>query len=107
MFHCKFRQNEDRGLIWYSALIHGSGLLLLFCMAHRSVMNIQIALAFLVVLAAISNAADSFPVTIRVDAGKPQGELKPIWPFFGADEPNYASMKNGRKLLAELGSLRP
>ena len=52
-------------------------------------------------------AADSFPVTIRVDAAKTKGELKPIWRFFGADEPNYAYMKNGKKLLAELGELRP
>src|SRR5205807_8314375 len=52
-------------------------------------------------------AADSFPVTIRVDAGKPLGELKPIWRFFGADEPNYAYMKHGKKLLAELGELAP
>jgi xylan 1,4-beta-xylosidase len=52
-------------------------------------------------------AAESFPVTLRVDASKLQGELKPIWRFFGADEPNYAYMKHGRKLLAELGELRP
>jgi xylan 1,4-beta-xylosidase len=54
-------------------------------------------------------AAESapFPVTIRVDAGKSAGDLKPIWRFFGADEPNYATMKDGRKLLAELGGLRP
>src|SRR3954463_10824070 len=52
-------------------------------------------------------AAEPFPVTIRVDAGKPMGELKPIWRFFGADEPNYAYMKHGQKLLAELGELKP
>lgn len=52
-------------------------------------------------------AADSFPITIHVDAAKPKGELKPIWRFFGADEPNYACLKNGKKLLAELGELRP
>jgi xylan 1,4-beta-xylosidase len=34
--------------------------------------------------------ADSFPVSIQVNAGRPQGELTPIWRFFGADEPNYA-----------------
>ncbi|HEY7515911.1 MAG TPA: beta-xylosidase [Vicinamibacteria bacterium] len=51
--------------------------------------------------------AASFPVTIRVDAGKPLGELTPIWRFFGGDEPNYAHMKDGRKLLAALGDLRP
>jgi len=49
--------------------------------------------------------ADVFPVAITVDAARPLGELKPIWRFFGADEPNYAYMKDGRKLLSELGKL--
>ncbi len=49
----------------------------------------------------------SFPVTITVDATRETGSLPPIWRFFGADEPNYAYMKDGRKLLGELGSLRP
>ena len=52
-------------------------------------------------------AAAAFPVVITVDAGKSLGELKPIWRMFGADEPNYATMKDGKKLLAELGELRP
>jgi xylan 1,4-beta-xylosidase len=53
-------------------------------------------------------AADAaFPVSIKIDASRPKGELKPIWRFFGADEPNYAHMKDGRKLLAELGQLGP
>ncbi|GAC1514296.1 MAG: beta-xylosidase [Gemmatimonadaceae bacterium] len=47
----------------------------------------------------------AFPVTIRVDASRPLGEVKPIYRFFGADEPNYATMKDGRKLLGELGRL--
>jgi len=51
--------------------------------------------------------AASFPVTVQVDAAKPLGELVPIWRFFGADEPNYAYMKDGRRLLAELGTLAP
>jgi len=63
--------------------------------------------AFVLALTITATAADFFPVTIRVDAAKTKGELKPIWRFFGADEPNYAYMKNGRKLLAELGELRP
>lgn len=46
------------------------------------------------------------PVTVTVDAGRTEGELKPVWRFFGADEPNYATMKDGRKLLVELGKLR-
>ena len=48
-----------------------------------------------------------FPVTIRVDAAQPLGELRPIWRFFGADEPNYATMKDGKTLIGELGELRP
>jgi xylan 1,4-beta-xylosidase len=50
---------------------------------------------------------EPFAVSILVDAAKPIGPLRPIWRFFGADEPNYATMKNGKKLLAELGSLDP
>ena len=52
-------------------------------------------------------AAGAFPVTISVDAAKPNGELHRIWRFFGADEPNYATMKDGRKLLGELGAIAP
>jgi xylan 1,4-beta-xylosidase len=43
---------------------------------------------------------------MQVDAEQSAGELKPVWRFFGADEPNYATMKDGSKLVAELGDLR-
>ena len=33
----------------------------------------------------------AFPVTIQIDASQEKGPLKPIWRFFGADEPNYAT----------------
>jgi xylan 1,4-beta-xylosidase len=56
---------------------------------------------------ASADVPSSFPVNIRVDASKTLGPLKPVWRFFGADEPNYAYLKNGRKLLGELGVLRP
>lgn len=49
----------------------------------------------------------TFPVTIQVHADKPVGEWKPIWRFFGADEPNYATRPDGKKLLGELGRLAP
>jgi xylan 1,4-beta-xylosidase len=64
------------------------------------------ALLLACVLSAGAAQADSFPVNIRVDAGKQQAPLHPIWRFFGADEPNYATMKDGRKLIAGLGALR-
>ncbi len=46
-------------------------------------------------------------VAIRVRADQPRGALRPIWRFFGADEPNYAYMKDGKQLLTELGQLGP
>ena len=63
------------------------------------------AAALALAAAGAATAADSFPVTIRVDAARNRGELRPIWRFFGADEPNYAYLKDGKKLLAELGRL--
>ena len=69
-------------------------------------------LAFLVA-AAIGTLAPAFaqnrafPVTISVDAARPTGPAKPVWRFFGADEPNYATMKDGRTTLATLGGLAP
>ncbi len=55
----------------------------------------------------VAAETNSFPVSITVNADKTLGELKPIWRFFGADEPNYATMKNGEKLITELGELAP
>jgi xylan 1,4-beta-xylosidase len=68
-------------------------------------MKLPLLSAFCLMWAIPANA--QFPVTMTVDAAKSLGELKPIWRMFGADEPNYATMKDGKKLLAELGELRP
>ena len=65
------------------------------------------ALAVAAAFAAPVTAQQTRPVTITVDAGRTTGTLPPVWRFFGADEPNYATMKDGRKLLLELGKLRP
>ncbi|MFD2935704.1 GH39 family glycosyl hydrolase [Spirosoma flavum] len=45
------------------------------------------------------------PVTIQVDLTKDKGPLKPIWAWFGYDEPNYTYMKDGKKLLTEISQL--
>src|SRR5262245_28832669 len=50
-------------------------------------------------------AADSFSVAIHVDASSTNQVWKPIWRYFGADEPNYAYLPHGQKLLGELGQL--
>ncbi|ULT38966.1 hypothetical protein KRR40_28450 [Niabella defluvii] len=44
---------------------------------------------------------------IRVDLQKELGDLKPIWAWFGYDEPNYTYMKDGKKLLTEIAALSP
>ncbi|HEY1848510.1 MAG TPA: beta-xylosidase [Opitutaceae bacterium] len=66
-----------------------------------------LAPAALLAAARLCAQAGGFPVTVDVDASQGAGEVRPIWRFFGADEPNYATMKDGQKLLSELGELRP
>src|SRR5438309_4204312 len=60
-----------------------------------------------VILFALASAlgARAQTVAIHVDAAKKLGTLKPIWSFFGYDEPNYTYMKDGKKLLTELAAL--
>jgi xylan 1,4-beta-xylosidase len=51
--------------------------------------------------------AQQAAITIEVDASKPIGDMKPFWSFFGYDEPNYTTRKDGQKLLTELTQLSP
>ena len=60
---------------------------------------------FLFINAANNSTAQS--VLIEVDVSKQEGKLKPIWAFFGYDEPNYTYMKDGKKLLTEIARLSP
>ncbi len=53
-----------------------------------------------------SSAFAQSPV-IHVDLSKETGDMKPIWAWFGHDEPNYTYMKDGKKLLSELAALSP
>jgi len=46
-------------------------------------------------------------VSIQVDATKEKGQMKPIWAWFGYDEPNYTYMEDGKKLLSEIAALSP
>ena len=63
----------------------------------------------MVVIPAMSGSSQvtADTITIYVDASKPIGEMKPIWSFFGYDEPNYTTRKDGQKLLTELTRLSP
>ena len=44
-------------------------------------------------------------VYIHVNTNKSKGPMKPIWAWFGYDEPNYTYMKDGKKLLTEISRL--
>jgi xylan 1,4-beta-xylosidase len=44
---------------------------------------------------------------VKVNVDNEMGPLKPIWAWFGHDEPNYTYMKDGKKLLSELAELSP
>jgi len=62
--------------------------------------------AFILAAGALVQPAEPpFPVKITVDASQTTGPLRPIWQYFGADEPNYATMKDGQHLLSDLGKL--
>ena len=74
----------------------------------RLPLHLAILLAILVLSSRSADAQnDPFAVSIQVDAAASKGDLHRIWRFFGADEPNYAYMKDGRKLLGQLGELAP
>ena len=65
---------------------------------------------FVVLSAAINkiNAQDSSKAaSIQVDLSRDKGPMKPIWAWFGYDEPNYTYMKDGKKLLSEIAALSP
>lgn len=47
------------------------------------------------------------PVSISVDLSKTIGPYRPIYNWFGYDEGNYTTMRDGRKLLRELHDLSP
>jgi xylan 1,4-beta-xylosidase len=52
--------------------------------------------------------ASSDPLlVIHVNLDREKGPMTPAWAWFGCDEPNYTTMKDGRKLLSELAALSP
>ncbi len=64
----------------------------------------------LLVIACLANHqlyTQSKPATIEVNLNKEIVPMKPIWAWFGYDEPNFTYMPNGKKLLSELAALSP
>jgi len=72
-------------------------------------MKKKIPAYFLVCLAFMVKAemslAQSDTVSIVIDAKKTTGSFTPLWSYFGYDEANFTTMKDGKKLLTELAAL--
>lgn len=49
----------------------------------------------------------TYDVRIDVDAGASRGAYRPLWNWWGYDEPNYTDTANGKKLLKEFTELSP
>ncbi len=64
-------------------------------------------LALLTSVNKVSAQGTNKDASIQVDLAKDKGPMKPIWAWFGYDEPNYTYMKDGKKLLSEIAALSP
>lgn len=64
-------------------------------------------LFFLVLIFPSLLSAQPGPVKIQIDAQTVAGEMKPFWAYWGYDEPNYTTRKDGQKLLSEFAQLSP
>src|SRR3954468_7274029 len=60
---------------------------------------------FLGFLLASTSGLSQTLVRIQVNAAQRIGPYKPIYGYFGYDEPNYTYTANGRKLIGELSRL--
>ena len=58
-------------------------------------------------ISAQNSSSQNSSVTLKVDIAKTKGPMKPVWAWFGYDEPNYTYMKDGKKLLSEIAALSP
>lgn len=71
-------------------------------MARRAITTLLILLLFTLLP---SQPAAQEAVTINIDGNAKIGPYKPIFSYFGYDEPNYTYMKYGPKLVGELAQL--
>lgn len=67
----------------------------------------KVLIFFLIIICFNISFAQQKPIAIHVELSKPIGEMRPYWSFFGYDEPNYTTQKDGQKLLTELKELSP
>ena len=66
-----------------------------------------VALISAFLLCCYFSSSQQIPIRIQVDASTSIGQMRPFWSYFGYDEPNYTTRKDGQKLLSELTQLSP
>ncbi len=71
------------------------------------ILRIKNLLLLFLVLPGSFTFAQSETTEITIDVTKTTGFYKPIWSYFGYDEANFTTMKDGKKLLTELAKLSP
>ena len=71
----------------------------------KRMMSVRVPLLKVLSLLLAPVAIVAQPVTITVHAGRPLGEFKPAYRYFGYDEANNTYSSNGRKLVRELAEL--
>jgi xylan 1,4-beta-xylosidase len=65
------------------------------------------SLIILLILTSIKVSNAQTHAYIEVNFDKKIEEMKPIWAWFGYDEPNYTYMKDGQKLLTDISKFSP
>ena len=66
-----------------------------------------LCLSLVVILTACTASAQQAAINIEVNLAKEIAPMKPIWAWFGYDEPNFTYMRDGKKLLTEIATLSP
>ena len=69
--------------------------------------SVRIKIAWLISIELFTGVAalGQQQMSIQIDASQPIGSFKPIYSYFGYDEPNYTYTGNGTNLVNELGAL--
>ncbi|MCS7042074.1 MAG: beta-xylosidase [Bryobacteraceae bacterium] len=70
-------------------------------------MNLRFAVLGVVLAAGAAWAQTGQRVAVRVDVAAGTGEWRPVFRFFGYDEPNYTYMRYGKRLVGELAGIAP
>jgi xylan 1,4-beta-xylosidase len=71
-------------------------------------LSIRCIFFVLVLLLTRAEGQETAPtVDVHVDISRSRGSFRPIWDFFGYDEPNYTYAPNGKKSLGEIAALSP